>query len=297
MTKKDIWEANSVSAAFTPHPCTDISQEMCTGDDCGGTYSGAANRYLSECDPDGCDFNSYRQGDTTFYGEGMTVDTSKVFTVVTQFIETSGALSEIRRYYVQDGVVIPNSYSTKAGVTGYNSITEAYCDAQKAAFGDETSFQAKGGLAQMGKALAEGMVLVMSLWDDHYANMLWLDSTYPTTATGLGAVRGTCATTSGVPADVESASPGANVVYSNIRFGPINSTYTGTTSSGGGGGSGGSSTTLATSTKTTTSAASTGSAVAAYGQCGGTGYTGSTTCVSGYTCTYSNAYYSQCIPN
>ncbi|KAI1132188.1 glycoside hydrolase family 5 protein [Nemania abortiva] len=33
-----------------------------------------------------------------------------------------------------------------------------------------------------------------------------------------------------------------------------------------------------------------------YAQCGGTGWTGDTTCVSGYTCTYSNAYYSQCLP-
>ncbi|KAI3401070.1 hypothetical protein diail_214 [Diaporthe ilicicola] len=35
---------------------------------------------------------------------------------------------------------------------------------------------------------------------------------------------------------------------------------------------------------------------AAYAQCGGTGWTGATTCVSGYTCTYSNQYYSQCLP-
>jgi hypothetical protein len=34
----------------------------------------------------------------------------------------------------------------------------------------------------------------------------------------------------------------------------------------------------------------------AWGQCGGTGWTGATTCVSGYTCTYSNPYYSQCLP-
>jgi len=33
-----------------------------------------------------------------------------------------------------------------------------------------------------------------------------------------------------------------------------------------------------------------------YGQCGGTGFTGSTTCVSGAVCTYSNPYYSQCLP-
>jgi cellulose 1,4-beta-cellobiosidase len=36
--------------------------------------------------------------------------------------------------------------------------------------------------------------------------------------------------------------------------------------------------------------------VAAYGQCGGIGYSGSTTCASGYTCTVSNSYYSQCLP-
>ncbi|KAI0873900.1 carbohydrate-binding module family 1 [Hypoxylon argillaceum] len=37
-------------------------------------------------------------------------------------------------------------------------------------------------------------------------------------------------------------------------------------------------------------------ATAPYGQCGGTGWTGDTTCASGYTCVYSNAYYSQCLP-
>lgn len=34
----------------------------------------------------------------------------------------------------------------------------------------------------------------------------------------------------------------------------------------------------------------------AWAQCGGTGFSGPTTCVSGYTCTYSNPYYSQCLP-
>jgi len=33
-----------------------------------------------------------------------------------------------------------------------------------------------------------------------------------------------------------------------------------------------------------------------YGQCGGIGWTGATTCVSGSTCTFSSAYYSQCLP-
>ncbi|KAJ4492287.1 hypothetical protein C8R41DRAFT_345882 [Lentinula lateritia] len=34
----------------------------------------------------------------------------------------------------------------------------------------------------------------------------------------------------------------------------------------------------------------------AYGQCGGIGWSGPTTCVSGYTCVETNTYYSQCIP-
>nr|ADN88317.1 cellobiohydrolase II [Neolentinus lepideus] len=33
-----------------------------------------------------------------------------------------------------------------------------------------------------------------------------------------------------------------------------------------------------------------------YGQCGGTGWTGATTCASGSTCVFSNPYYSQCLP-
>jgi len=39
----------------------------------------------------------------------------------------------------------------------------------------------------------------------------------------------------------------------------------------------------------------TGAAVAQYGQCGGTGWTGSTVCASSFTCTVLNAYYSQCL--
>lgn len=35
---------------------------------------------------------------------------------------------------------------------------------------------------------------------------------------------------------------------------------------------------------------------AAWSQCGGVGWTGATTCVSGYTCQFSNEWYSQCVP-
>ncbi|MCJ1333855.1 hypothetical protein MMC10_010561 [Thelotrema lepadinum] len=231
-SEMDIWEANSISAAVTPHPCTgSAGLQVCSGSTCGGTDT-PNSRYSSVCDPDGCDFNSYRMGDTTFYGPGKTVNTASKFTVVTQFLTAdntaTGQLHEIRRFYVQNGKVIPNSMTKIPTMkTQYNSITEQYCTDQKAAFGDNTGFLTKGGLPQMGTSLARGHVLVMSLWDDHAVDMLWLDSTYPTTAAAgtPGTARGTCATSSGAPATVESQNAGASVTYSNIKFGSINSTF------------------------------------------------------------------------
>lgn len=222
----DVWEANSMSAAYTPHPCQVDGQTRCEGEDCA-----INSRYDGLCDPDGCDFNSFRMGDTSFYGKGMTVDTSSKFTVVTQFLtsnnSTSGTLSEIRRLYVQNGQVIANSKVNVPGMDAGDSITQDFCDSQKQAFGDENSFGNHGGLAQMGKAMANGMVLVMSIWDDHAANMLWLDSNYPTDGdpSKPGIARGTCATDSGKPEDVESSAADASVTFSNIRFGNIGSTY------------------------------------------------------------------------
>ncbi|OCL02474.1 carbohydrate-binding module family 1 protein [Glonium stellatum] len=67
---------------------------------------------------------------------------------------------------------------------------------------------------------------------------------------------------------------------------------------------GGTTTTTTTPTQpaTTSTAASSGSTgstssgtVAHWGQCGGIGYNGPATCESGYTCTESNDYYSQCL--
>jgi len=77
----------------------------------------------------------------------------------------------------------------------------------------------------MSKAFEDGMVLVMSIWDDHAADMLWLDSTYPVGSTKKGAIRGTCSTDSGKPETVESEHPDSKVTFSNIRFGTIGSTH------------------------------------------------------------------------
>ncbi|KAK2624029.1 hypothetical protein QTJ16_006663 [Diplocarpon rosae] len=321
--RMDIWEANSISTAFTPHSATIVNQTRCLEDACGGTYS--SDRYTGVTDPDGCDFNSYRQGDTEFYGPGKKVDTNAVFTVVTQFITNTGTdrgtLTEIRRFYVQNGVIIPNSQSTITGLPG-NSINDAYCKAQKIVFGDQDIYNARGGFASMSKALFEGMVLSLSLWDDYAASMLWLDgSAYPVTSdpAAPGIARGTCATTSGVPADVAVSVPDAYVIYSNIKVGPINSTFSGALAPGGRSSSSSSSrpttpsSTLSTSiissgvltsststevstTSTTSTAAPVTSGAAQWDQCGGQApVAGPYTCQSPWVCTYSSPFYSQCL--
>jgi cellulose 1,4-beta-cellobiosidase len=55
--------------------------------------------------------------------------------------------------------------------------------------------------------------------------MLWLDSTFPVDATGPGSERGSCATDSGDPDEVVDQHPDSTVLFSNIKFGPIGSTF------------------------------------------------------------------------
>ena len=282
----DIWEANSNAAAFTPHVCNTNGQTRCSGVQCGD----GDDRNAGLCDKSGCDFNSWRMGDKTFLGPGMTVDTSKKFTIVTQFITadntTNGPLSEIRRLYVQNGQVIQNSKVAIPGIDPVNSITDEFCSQQKEVFNDVNYYQTLGGMAAMGDPLGRGMVLALSVWDDYAAQMLWLDSDYPTDASpsAPGVNRGPCAANSGAPADVEAKSGNAQVTYSTIKFVPIGSTFSGSSS-------GSPPPTPPASTanppaSTVAPPAPTGGAgtVAQWGQCGGIGYSGATACASPFTC-------------
>lgn len=144
-------------------------------------------------------------------GSNFDVDSSKPFTVVTQFITAdgtdSGELSEIKRFYIQDGKKIANAKTSVAGLDAFDSITDGNCDAQKQAFGEKNDFKSHGGMKAMSDSMERGMVLVMSIWDDAAANMLWLDSVYPAGATGAGAERGPCSPDSGSPADGRSPIP------------------------------------------------------------------------------------------
>lgn len=108
------------------------------------------------------------------------------------------------QYFVQGGKKIQMPNSAISGVSG-NAVTPEFCSAQFKAFGDRDRFSEVGGWSKLNSALGGKWVLVMSLWDDHYANMLWLDSVYPPEKAGQpGAARGDCPTNSGVPSEVES---------------------------------------------------------------------------------------------
>lgn len=208
----DILEANSRANAFTPHPCTS-----------------------TDCDKGGCGFNPYSQGHKNYYGPGGTVDTTKPFTVITQFITndgtTRGTLSKITRKYIQNGKMVASA------VEGGDALTADGCIAADPA---AANF---GGLPTMGKALGRGMVLTFAIWNDATGFMNWLD----------GGSNGPCSATEGDPALIQKNNPDTHVVFSNIRWGDIGSTF----NSGGAAPQPGTTTTSKQPTVTTTTKAST----------------------------------------
>jgi cellulose 1,4-beta-cellobiosidase len=151
----------------------------------------------------------------------MTVDTTKVFTVVTQFI--GSPLTDINRFYIQDGVTIPNPPSENINIKG-NSITPLYCNEELAAFKEVHSFEDFGGFASITAAFTKGMVLAFAIEGDYFGNgTQWLDGIYPlgVLATVEGAARGPCAVNT---ASTDLVGNNAGVTFSNIRIGAINST-------------------------------------------------------------------------
>ncbi|KAL3470793.1 concanavalin A-like lectin/glucanase domain-containing protein [Aspergillus californicus] len=214
----DIWEGNSRATGFTPHACTYSGSglhECVSDEECNGP-TGAND---GVCDKWGCGFNPYALGATDYYGredsrkDDFAVDTTEPFTVVTQFLTRNGTgsspLSEIRRLYIQRGRVIQNA--VVAVDSGADSITDGLCDATTSWFGGF------GGMEAMGRAIGDGMVLAMSIWNDAGGYMQWLD----------GGDSGPCNTTEGAPAFIEANTPRTNVVFENIRWGDIGSTFKG----------------------------------------------------------------------
>lgn len=148
----DVWEANSRANQIAPHPCNQTGLYRCTGDEC------AAD---GVCDKNGCGWNPYRLNQPEYYGRGAnySVDTTKPFTVVTQFpADESGKLKEIHRIYVQDDKVIKAEVVKKEGVPAVAFTNDEYCNATGA-----TKFMDLGAHEVMGGALTRGMVLAFSV--------------------------------------------------------------------------------------------------------------------------------------
>ncbi|KAF5019788.1 hypothetical protein F66182_8157 [Fusarium sp. NRRL 66182] len=200
----DIWEANSRSTHIAPHPCSEPGLYECTGDECGPE---------GVCDKPGCAWNHNRVNQTDFYGRGgsFKVDTTRKFTVVSQFLsDKAGKLTELHRHYVQDGRIIESAVVNIEGPPKVNFINDEYCEATNA-----TSYMRLGGTQQMGEAMSRGMVLVISLWWDEGGFMEWLDQ----------GNNGPCDATEGDPKNIVKLVPNPEVTFSNIRVGELNSTF------------------------------------------------------------------------
>ncbi|KAK3991078.1 glycoside hydrolase family 7 protein [Cladorrhinum sp. PSN332] len=223
----DIWEANSRATSYTPHPCNITGLHKCLDSECG-----VPNRYSSVCDKEGCDFSPYRLGQHSFYSPGLTIDTSRKFTIVTQFItdtgDPTGDLTEIRRLYVQDGKTIENAQVKVFGIDEGNSLTDKFCAQEKKAFGSTNAFATQGGLKSMGDALRRGLVLVFCVWNDSGSAMKWLDGTWPVTADpsrNPGTGRGPCKAREGTGEDIWKNHLYTSVVFSDVKSGEIGSTF------------------------------------------------------------------------
>lgn len=226
----DIWEANSMANAYTPHPCNVDGQLRCEGKECGDNERG--ERYQGVCDKDGCDINPYRMGNRKFFGRGeeFEVNTLKPITVVTQFLTADGTddgkLSEMRRFYVQDGKVVHSPKSTILGRNDTDSITDNFCHAKKDLFGDVNDYAKKGGSEAMGDSLDRGHVMAVSLWDDVEVNMLWLDSAFPLDKpeSSPGVRRGDCpGGDESTPTYVRQKYPDGWVSFQSAFVGPVGS--------------------------------------------------------------------------
>jgi cellulase len=202
----DIWEANARATHLAPHPCNVTALVECEG---------AACEFDGICDKNGCGFNPYRVGHPDYYGtdSSFQVDTSRPFTVVTQFpADQDGTLIEYHRLYVQDGKVHRQPASTLPGVPNINYANDEFCEAT----GSER-YMDLGATAQMGNALTRGMVLAMSVWWDAGNGMEWLNS----------GEAGPCSIEEGHPDYITEIQPDTSVTFSNMRWGEIGSTFQG----------------------------------------------------------------------
>merc|ERR1712217_549451 len=81
----------------------------------------------------------------------------------------------------------------------------------------------------MGEAFDRGMVLALSIWDDDFGRMLWLDGEKTTSKedeNDPGVKRGPCPFNKGTDKDLQAIAKKApiSVTFSNIKYGALGST-------------------------------------------------------------------------
>merc|ERR1711939_904199 len=173
--------------AFTMHPSLKEGVHYCHGDEECGTPDG--DRFRAVSDRNGCDVNPNRFNHTDFYGRGsgFKIDTTKPFTVVTQFHDEDEELS-VTQHYIQGGKKIEHpDYLGK-----------------------------KGGMKSVRGALDRGVTLVLSMWDDIDVHMNWLDSVMDgDDVSKPGKYRGPCDPTLGDPERHREKHPKSHISYYN----------------------------------------------------------------------------------
>ncbi|KAH8173519.1 glycosyl hydrolase family 7 domain-containing protein [Sarocladium implicatum] len=200
----DIWEANARANSIAPHPCNQTALYKCEGAEC---------EFDGVCDEWGCTYNPYALGNPDYYGYDKMVDTTRPFTVVTQFpADEDGNLKEYRRFYIQDGKMIDQAPVKQDNVTLDNTMDDEYC----ASRGSERYFDL-GATKAMGDALTRGMVLAFSVWWSEGDEMSWLD--------GEAENAGPCKAGEGKPSNILDIQPDTAVTFSKIKWGEIGSTY------------------------------------------------------------------------
>ncbi|KAI9158198.1 Endoglucanase EG-1 [Paramyrothecium foliicola] len=200
----DIWEANARATHLAPHPCNQTHLYKCEGEEC--AFEGV-------CDEHGCGYNPYAVGNPLYYGPKLKIDTTRPFTVVTQFpADDNGILKEYHRLYIQDGKIIRNAPTKREDLPETNFMDDNYCSAAGA-----RRYMELGATKVMGEHMSRGMVLAMSVWWDEGGYMQWLD----------GGNVGPCNATEGAPSNIRDIQPDAAVTFSNIKWGEIGSTFKG----------------------------------------------------------------------
>jgi len=230
-----VWEANSAAATIAARPCAVKGPKKCKAEECG---SGEAPD-KSVCAKQGCGVSHFHMGHEKFYGHGpsFSVNTGRPFTVVTQFLTNDGSdhgeLAEVRRLYVQDGKVINGSAEMLQGSGGNashkhvscGSLSDEVCKTNEEGRERElASFHQKGGLKSMGEALDRGMVLALSVdFSDEDRKGARFKHEHHLESSKEGSRSSPCAAS--LREQISEEHPMASVMYSNIRYGGIGTTF------------------------------------------------------------------------